>query len=140
MIDRFPGKYRFLSNFYPTQVTYEDRIYLNAEAAFQSAKSIKDSIRNEFTKLDPYEAKQRGKRLTLRPEWEDIKYKVMYDIVLNKFSSNPTLKEMLLKTGNEILIEGNTWGDQYWGVCNGRGQNKLGDILMKIREVLKETK
>ena len=41
-------------------------------------------------------------------------------------------------TNNEELIEGNTWNDTYWGVCNGRGQNHLGKILMKVRSLLKE--
>ncbi|NWN81082.1 NADAR family protein, partial [Bacillus sp. (in: firmicutes)] len=48
------------------------------------------------------------------------------------------LKNKLLQTGESILIEGNTWGDKIWGVCNGVGENKLGKILMKVRNELKE--
>ena len=60
----------------------------------------------------------------------------MYDVVKAKFSIKH-LKEMLLATGNEELIEGNLWNDTYWGVCNGKGQNKLGKILMRVREELR---
>ena len=52
--------------------------------------------------------------------------------------SNPKLRKALLDTGDEYLEEGNTWGDQYWGVCNGVGKNKLGKLLMKIRQEIKE--
>ena len=50
--------------------------------------------------------------------------------------SNPDLKEKLLATGNEELVEGNWWGDQYWGICDGIGKNKLGKLLMKVRKEL----
>ena len=63
----------------------------------------------------------------------------MFDIVLSKFASNPVLKNLLLDTNNEELVEGNTWNDTYWGACNGRGQNHLGKILMKVRSLLKES-
>ena len=55
-----------------------------------------------------------------------------------KFTQNEELKEKLLATENEELVEGNTWHDTYWGVCNRRGKNKLGKILMRIREELRD--
>ena len=45
---------------------------------------------------------------------------------------------MLIQTGDSVLIEGNTWGDRVWGVCNGVGENRLGRILMKIRSELNQ--
>ena len=138
-IDNFRGKYFFLSNFFSAEVTWQGRTYLNNEAAFQSAKCIKESQRDKFTQLDPSRAKRAGRRVILRNDWEDVKEQVMYEVCLAKFTQNPDLKQKLIETGDAILIEGNDWGDKCWGMVNGVGQNKLGKILMKIRDELKTT-
>ena len=62
----------------------------------------------------------------------------MYEIVLAKFTQNPDLKEKLLATGDESLEEGNTWGDTIWGTVDGVGENRLGKILMRVRDELNE--
>lgn len=77
-------------------------------------------------------AKRAGQRLALRPDWEQIKQAVMLNLQRQKYSY-PELRTLLLATGNLELIEGNTWGDTYWGVCNGVGDNWLGKILMQVR-------
>jgi len=136
MISSFRGKYNFLSNFFAAPVTYDGHLFGSNEAAFQAAKCPRRAC--EFCNLGPAAAKKLGRRVELRPEWEYVKDRVMFEIVLNKFTQNPALKELLLETGDEELVEGNTWGDRYWGVCNGSGQNKLGKILMKVRELLRE--
>ena len=135
MIDRFSGKYFFLSNFYPSDVEYGGLVYKNNEAAFQSQKDPSRQL--EFTSLNPSEAKRLGRRVTLRRDWEEIKVKTMKDIVREKFNQNPVIREKLLATGDEILVEGNTWNDRCWGVCNGVGKNLLGKILMDVRKELK---
>ena len=84
-------------------------------------------------------AKKMGRSVSLRPDWEDIKDDVMLEGLYRKFT-NDELAEWLLDTGDEELVEGNWWGDRYWGVCNGIGQNKLGKLLMKVREELAEEK
>jgi hypothetical protein len=58
----------------------------------------------------------------------------MYNIVKDKFLRNPDIRQRLLYTINDDLVEGNNWNDTYWGVCNGIGQNKLGKILMRVRK------
>lgn len=73
----------------------------------------------------------------LRPDWDLIKDKVMYEVCWLKFSTHPDLKEKLLATGDRELVEGNFWGDAYWGVYLGVGENKLGKTLMKIRSELR---
>jgi len=70
------------------------------------------------------------------PEYFTVKVKLMFELVLEKFKQNPELKQKLLETGNQELIEGNTWNDTFWGVCNGQGQNWLGKILMLVRSEL----
>lgn len=135
MINEFRGKYYFLSNFYETPVTWNGLTYLNNEAAFQSAKTFSD--RECFTNLDPSSAKKLGRKVQLRSDWENVKNDVMYEICKAKFSQNTELKKRLLSTGNEHLEEGNTWGDKIWGTVNGVGENRLGKILMRIREELR---
>ena len=136
-IDNFRGNYYFLSNFYPVAIRYNWMVYGNAEAAFQAQKVLTDAERRPFISMSATNAKKYGRKVKLRPDWEDVKLVVMYDIVLAKFTQNPSLKEMLIATGNAELVEGNTWGDRYWGVCNGTGSNYLGKILMAVREQLR---
>lgn len=138
MIDSFRNNYYFLSNFFNAPVTYEGITYQNNEAAFQAAKVLDKNIRREFATLNPSEAKRKGRRVQLRPDWEGVKNQVMYEVCFAKFTQNPDLKTKLLETRNEELVEGNTWGDRIWGAVNGIGENRLGKILMKIREDFKK--
>lgn len=130
----FTGVYSFLSNFYEYPIYYDGLKYMNSEAAFQSAKCMNKDGRMTFCFLNPSEAKRLGRRIKLRPDWEEIKDQIMYDVIKAKFS-DPELAKMLLSTGSADLYEGNTWGDTYWGIDRRtlRGQNKLGEILMKVR-------
>lgn len=136
MIKEFREKYFFLSNFYTSPVIYLGVKYLNNEAAFQAQKAITEEDKMQFAKLSPSEAKKAGRRIKLRSDWELVKDEHMYEICLAKFTQNEILKAKLLATGDEILEEGNNWGDREWGVVNGVGKNKLGKILMRVREEL----
>lgn len=138
MINEFRGQYFFLSNFYEAPVTWEGITYKNNEAAFQSAKVLNKSEREEFSVLDPSSAKKKGRHVQLRDDWDIIKYDIMFGICFAKFSQNEDLKIRLLETGNQYLEEGNTWGDKIWGTVNGEGENWLGKILMRVREELKD--
>lgn len=139
VIDVFRGEYYFLSNFYETPVTYNGLTYKNTEAAFQAQKCMTDEERIRFTGYDPATAKNAGRRVALRPDWEEVKVSLMEEIVRAKFTQNEDLREKLLATKDAILKEGNTWDDLFWGVSikTGKGKNNLGKILMKIREELK---
>jgi ribA/ribD-fused uncharacterized protein len=138
-IDSFRGKYYFLSNFFPAEVTYNGLTYQNNEAAFQAQKTYSKEERIEFTTLEPRDAKRRGRRVRLRRDWEQVKDRIMEEIVRAKFSQNEELKEQLLATGDAQLVEGNRWNDRYWGVdiWSGVGENHLGKILMKVRSELR---
>lgn len=135
-IAEFRGKYFFLSNFYSAPATYLGQSFRNNEAAFQSAKCPERS--EEFLNLNPSDAKRLGRHVHLRDDWEDVKDDVMYDICKAKFMQNPNLARLLIETGDATLIEGNTWGDRVWGVCDGVGENRLGRILMRIRSEIKD--
>jgi ribA/ribD-fused uncharacterized protein len=135
VIDQFIGRYYFLSNFAP--LPDEDR--LTTEHLFQAEKAMwPDERWHVLNAPSPGAAKKRGRRVELRPNWEDIKDEVMRRLLVMKFSI-PPMSYKLTGTGDADLIEGNTWGDKYWGVDlnTGRGYNMLGRLLMEIREELK---
>lgn len=144
MVTSFFGEYRFLSNFYPSPVKgfeFDGTIYPTVEHAFQAAKTEileeRETIRNSDT---PGKAKRLGRKVTLIPNWNEIKVHVMKVLVKEKFEGNLSLQAQLLATGDEALQEGNTWGDRFWGVDlnTGVGENCLGQILMQVRSDLKK--
>ncbi len=143
MINIFDGEYAFLSNFYECNVTYNGLTYKNSEAAFHAQKTLDEAERKQFTTLDPSASKKMGRRITLRSDWESVKTKIMYEICYAKFSQNEDLKAKLLATGDEYLEEGTYWHDNTWGNCycekckDIHGENRLGAILMEIREDLR---
>ena len=138
MIDLFTGKYRFLSNFFPRRVRYKGLSYRTAEHAYQCAKTEDVLDRQEIRRAEtPGQAKRLGKKIVLREYWDDVKIEVMREIVTSKFTEDDDLREDLLATGDQELVEGNTWGDTFWGVYKGEGENHLGHILMEVRELLR---
>lgn len=148
MITRFNGRYAFLSNFFPCKIEHKGITYNNVESFYVAMKINKDQqIEGKYITLidcreliskikDPANVKQFGKRLQLRRDWDLIKLDTMLWAIREKFK-NEDLKELLLETGNTPLIEGNFWGDQFWGVYNGTGENHLGKILMKVRDEIR---
>ena len=137
MIRGFFGEYRFLSNFYEYPLLINGITFRSAENAFQSFKLLDHSKREElFAQCTPKRAKHLGRTVELRPDWEQIKLEVMYKVVLAKFKNTLYLRKKLILTGNQELVEYNHWGDVYWGVCENKGENHLGKILMRVREEL----
>ena len=136
-IKSFRGEYGFLSNFYESPIAYDGITYRSSEAMFQAYKTLDLESRKAFSRVDASAAKKMGRRLVLRSDWEDVKVSVMLQAVLLKFLQNKELEKKLLDTGDAYLEEGNTWRDQFWGVCNGIGKNMLGRILMEVRGILR---
>ena len=138
-IDHFRGEYAFLSNFWEVPVTYMGLTYGRNEAAFQAQKCMTEAEKKEFTQLRPSASKKHGRRIQLRPDWEEVKVGIMEEIVRAKFTQNEDMKWRLIGTGDAYLEEGNTWHDICWGVDakTGEGRNHLGKILMKVREELR---
>lgn len=135
----FFGEYRFLSNFHicPNLVEFDNMMFKTSEHAFVAAKTTNMTIRNQVQQIDtPSEARKFGRVLDIRPNWDDIKFGVMYQIVKSKFSRNQTLRMKLLETKSLWLEETNTWRDKTWGVCCNEGDNMLGYILMIVRSEL----
>lgn len=138
-IDNFHAEgYDFLSNFYGAKVEYGGLTYGSNEAAFQAQKCMTEGEKLPFTEARPGKAKGLGRLVPLRPDWEAVKVGIMEEIVRAKFIQHPELAARLLATGDKVLVEGNHWGDTFWGVDTrtGQGHNHLGRILMKVREEL----
>lgn len=134
-ITKFAGEHFFLSNFYPCFIKHEGYIYPSVENAYQAYKTLDLNARNVFLDCKPNKAKKIGQTLTLRPNWDIIKVPLMKGLLYQKFNK-PEFKELLLGTGDTELVEGNWWGDTFWGVCHGEGKNVLGTLLMELREDL----
>jgi hypothetical protein len=141
---RFRDNFWFLSNIYNAPVIYNNIEYQNAEAAYQAQKQVlvdaSISLDN-FKIMKGIDAKRyANNNIKMSPEqirhWNSIRDNVMYQIVKAKFSQNQYLKWRLLQTKDLNLIEENWWHDIYWGVCHGVGENKLGKILMQVRDEL----
>jgi len=137
-ISSFRGANFFLSNFFPHPMDYENMRFPSSEHAFQAAKSLDVETRRSIAVLEtPAEAKKTGRVIDCRSDWEAVKLDVMREVLRAKFS-DPALRKKLLATNDAELIEGNTWNDTFWGVCNGRGENWLGKLLMELRKSLQK--
>lgn len=136
-IPYFQGPYAFLSNFHVEDVIFGDVTYKSAEHAFQAQKTL---LRDERLKIaaaaTPGRAKRLGKTCMRRANWDDIKVDIMRNILRAKFVKGSELAKKLMATGEARLVEGNTWGDTYWGCYNGEGKNTLGRLLMQVRDEL----
>ena len=139
-ITRFEGEYSFLSNFHEYDILYDGLGFRSVEAAFQAMKCQTHQERIPFEDMSPRQARAAGRKVALRPDWEQRKLMLMYTLVKQKFSVSSELRGKLLATGDTDLVEGNHWHDNYWGNCDCShcqsipGHNYLGKILMRVRK------
>lgn len=143
MINRFQDGYRFLSNFYPSELYIDGELSPTVEHYYQASKSLIPHERKAILQAPtPGAAKRLGNKVKLRADWDEIKEDFMLKLLRKKFNL-PHLKNLLIATKEEELIEGNYWHDTFWGVCycprcKGIGQNKLGQMLMQVRLEVRE--
>lgn len=133
---RFRNDYWFLSNMYECSIDYKGHHFRNVEAAFQAQKD--PSRTAEFENLSGKDAKRLGRKVNLRSDWERVKEDEMRGILRAKFS-DPSLAEKLCAV-DEPIEEENDWNDTYWGICNGRGRNRLGVLLEELKAELQPDK
>lgn len=149
VIGPFSGEFDFLSNFYPAKIVLSDDgiEYRSVEHAYQAWKFAPGSRQRlliQASSTTPGQAKRIGAKAVLAPRAEvnpeglttKGRVKEMFYLLIQKFShsDNPELHQKILDTGHARLVEVNSWGDTFWGVCGGVGENKLGDLLMLVRE------
>lgn len=133
--------YGEFSNFSPYGFLLEGEYWPTSEHYFQAQKFENESLQEKIRLMDsPMKAavEGRNRKNILRKDWEDIKDSVMYKAVYLKFSQNKEIATLLLSTGESELIE-HTTNDDYWADGgDGHGKNKLGIILMSVREALRK--
>lgn len=139
-INGFQGENRFLSNFWPAEVTYGGFPFPTVEHGYVAAKSSSPLVWRFISTIggiykETAFVKKMGSLFVLRPDWDSFKLKIMADLIDQKFN-HPELTALLKATAGRELIEGNTWGDTFWGICNGVGENHLGKTLMAKRSQL----
>lgn len=134
-IDSFQGEFRWLSNFWPCEVELDGLTFRSVEAGYVAAKTTDIEIRKHIQSLETSgKCKAFGKTMDLRSDWEDVRLDIMESLLVQKFSKDSELGNKLIETYPRQLIEGNYWKDVFWGVCEGKGKNNLGKLLMKIRK------
>jgi ribA/ribD-fused uncharacterized protein len=131
----FKDHNRWLSNFWMAPITIGVLTFPSNEHAYQAAKSFDPADwAMVLNATSPGAAKQLGRRVKLRPDWEEVKLAVMAEITAAKYDQHPDLREKLMATKGWRLVEDNHWGDTFWGVCRGVGENHLGRIIMEYRD------
>ena len=130
-------EFEFASNFALCEIDLHGIKFPTVEHAFQASKTLCENERIMISQLStPGQAKRAGRKLKLRSDWEEIKINIMYELLQQKFAQ-PLFRDLLLNTDDIEIIEDNNWNDYFWGKCNGRGENNLGKLLMKVRDNLR---
>jgi ribA/ribD-fused uncharacterized protein len=119
----------------------EDREWPSVEHYFQAMKFEQEDQQEKIRQArHPKQARRMGRsrRSKIRPDWAKLKSVYMTRAVYTKFCTYPELKEKLLETGDQKLVE-NSMYDYYWGCGRDRrGENTYGKVLMNVREKLRE--
>ncbi len=141
---RKSGVYPEFSNFHDTAVAHDEVVYRNNECAFQAQKTLDKEDRLRFCNMSGNQAKKAGRDLVIRIDWESVKYQIMVELCYDKFNRDQKLKELLLSTGNDWIVEDTTgWHDNRWGTCsccrciNKFSSNMLGRSLMTARSMIR---
>lgn len=147
----------FCSNFAKYKVEYNGKTYFHSEGAYQAQKFPDNpEIQEEICLMEsPFKAAKMGrdKSLPIRKDWDKddlfpeppailkVKDRIMYEIVLAKFQQHPDIAAQLIDSGDAYIVEDTSHAeppDNYWGETSpGVGQNRLGHILMRVREELR---
>lgn len=139
-IPYYETSYFAFSNFSAHSIRVDGILYPTAEHAYHAQKftdqAIIDELRAAGSPLEAYEIAHRYKSQR-KENWDDIKVSVLYELVREKVRQHKEVRDTLLASGDEDIVEVNP-NDDFWGNGpDGNGQNQTGKILMRIREELK---
>ncbi len=139
-IPYYETSYFAFHNFSAHAIEIDGVIYPTAEHAFHALKFDNDELRQKIIDCaSPIAAYKLGKELKpqRRSDWDEVKVEVLTNIIRHKAHQNPDVKEALLASGDERIVEVNP-NDDFWGDGpDGNGLNHTGEILMKIRDELR---
>jgi ribA/ribD-fused uncharacterized protein len=137
-------RYGCFSNFSYHGFVLDELWWPTNEHYFQAQKFVSTDP-DWFEKIRTVETPSKSARMgrsrehPLRSDWEEVKDEIMQKVVLCKFQTHGDIREILLSTGDELIID-NSPVDYYWGCGkDGSGKNKLGEILMAVREILHQS-
>jgi len=116
------GPYKCLGNSYSATILVEGITYPSVEHAFQAAKVSDRAIKFQISKASLSEVRNLLEDIWVRPNWNDVKYATLHQLVKLKFESNKELAKVLMGTGTKLL--------------GGKTEAELGSILMKVRSEL----
>lgn len=138
IVSEFRGLWACYSNFFPAPITVRDKVFPTVEHAYHAYKSLRPQDQ-EWVRMapTPREAKKRGRQVVLRDDFDMVKIPFMKLFVTMKFVAHEHCRQILVASGRVLLQEGNYWGDTFWGVCKGKGDNNLGIILMEVRDLVR---
>lgn len=136
MINEFIGENAFLSNFALVKINHLGFEFNSVENAYAASKCKYIEDVEKFINISSGQAKRLGRRVANREDWDEVKVGIMRSLLEQKFQQEP-FKSKLIETSGEI-VEGNSWGDTFWGVDikSGIGKNTLGKLIMEIRNQL----
>jgi len=136
--------YGAFSNLYQRPISFENRVYPTAEHAYQAGKPCKAAVREWILSApSPSLVAMAAHGLytwDIVPNWSQIKFERMRQVLREKFTQHEDLRELLLSTGDLRLVEvgkTNNAVNRVWGEVNGKGLNMLGVLLMEVRSELR---
>ncbi|HEX5448212.1 MAG TPA: NADAR family protein [Candidatus Saccharimonadales bacterium] len=137
----FSTAYDPLNNWSAHQVKIWGQVFPTLEHAYHYKKF--DQQNPEIAKRiletpSPWAAMQieRQHKSKRRTDWQQVKISIMEELCRAKLDQNEDMRERLMATGIKNIYENSPW-DEFWGHAQGKGQNQMGKILMKLREELK---
>lgn len=135
--------YYEFTNFYYARFNLRGQDWPTSEHFFQAQKypnnsALQARIRNAATPREAFNITREAVNDQYKdPKWDTNKFQIMLEAVRSKFNQHPALKNMLLKTGDSVLVEDAGANDTVWGAgADYRGTNHLGRILMHVRDEL----
>jgi len=138
----YPPEYYVLDNFSSFQVEYKGKVYPTSEHAYQSLKFVNtnpelaERIRNAKSAHEAFKLAEANSD-KVEKNWDDIKLKIMKEILICKVNQHEYVMKKLLQSGDREIVE-DSWRDSYWGWGEDRkGENMLGKLWMEVRKEIR---